>query len=154
MPLSHIEHCLVLADDMDQTRDWYCTVLGMEEGPHPDFGFPVHWLYLNGRDVVHIGQSAKHASDSQNIYLGRTSRDTGSGTGAIDHIAFRATGLEGMMAHLRSRGIEFIERRAGNQALHQLFLYDPNGIKIELNFDADEAQGLEPEVIAANPAKA
>ena len=44
MPLSHIEHCLVVTDDMDQTRDWYCTVLGMEEGPHPDVSFPVHWL--------------------------------------------------------------------------------------------------------------
>ena len=139
MPLSHIEHCLVVADDMDKTRDWYCTVLGMEEGPHPDFGFPVHWLYLNGRDVVHIGQSGKHAGESQKAYLGRTSRDTGSGTGAIDHIAFRATGLQAMMAHLRACGIEFIERRAGNQALYQLFIVDPNGIKIELNFDADEA---------------
>jgi len=149
MPLSHIEHCLVLADDMEATRDWYCTVLGMEEGPHPDFGFPVHWLYLNGRDVVHIGQSAKHAGESQNIYLGRTSQDTGSGTGAIDHIAFRATGLKAMMAQLRSRGVEFIERRACSQALYQLFMYDPNGIKVELNFSADEAVGLEPEVNAA-----
>ena len=154
MPLSHIEHCLVVADDMEATRDWYCTVLGMEEGPHPDFGFPVYWLYLNGRDVVHIGQSAKHAGESQKTYLGRTSRNTGSGTGAIDHIAFRATGLAAMMAQLRSRGIEFTERRAGNQARYQLFMIDPNGVKIELNFDADEAQGLEPEVTAANPAKA
>jgi catechol 2,3-dioxygenase-like lactoylglutathione lyase family enzyme len=150
MPLSHIEHCLVVADDMDQTRDWYCTVLGMQEGPHPDFGFPVHWLYLNGRDVVHIGQSATHAGENQKAYLGRTSRDTGSGTGAIDHIAFRAKGLAAMLADLRSRGIGFSERRADNQALYQLFIYDPNGIKIELNFDAAEAEGLEPEVIAAN----
>jgi catechol 2,3-dioxygenase-like lactoylglutathione lyase family enzyme len=153
MPLSHIEHCLVVADDMDRTRDWYCAVLGMQEGPHPDFGFPVHWLYLDGRDVVHIGQSARHAGENQRIYLGRTSQDTGSGTGAIDHIAFRATGLAAMMAHLRSRGVEFAERCASNQALYQLFLYDPNGIKIELNFDASEAEGLAPEVIAANFAK-
>src|SRR5512140_123072 len=129
MPLSRIEHCLVVADDMEATRDWYCNVLGMEEGPHPDFGFPVYWLYLNGRDVVHIGQSAKHAGESQKNYLGRTSRNTGSGTGAIDHIAFRATGLAAMMAQLRSRGIEFTERRAGNQARYQLFMVDPNGVK-------------------------
>jgi len=154
VPLSHIEHCLVVADDMDQTRDWYCDVLGMAEGPHPDFGFPVHWLYLNGRDVVHIGQSAKHAGESQKIYLGGTLRETGSGTGAIDPIAFGASGLKAMLAHLRSRGIEFIERRAGNHELYQLFVHDPNGIKIELNFDADEAQGLEPEVSAAKFAKA
>lgn len=141
MPLSHIEHCLVVADDIDLTRDWYCAVLGMEAGPHPDFGFPVHWLYLNGRDVVHITQSARHAGDSQKRYLGRTSQDSGSGTGAIDHIAFRATGLKAMLAHLRSRGIEFSERRASNQALYQLFIIDPNGVKLELNFDADEAEG-------------
>ena len=153
MPLSHIEHCLVLADDMEATRDWYCSVLGMKEGRHPDFGFPVHWLYLNGRDVVHIGQSAKHAGENQKHYLGRTSRDTGSGTGAIDHIAFRATDLPAMMAHLRSRGIEFIERRADNQALYQLFMLDPNGVKIELNFSADEAVGIEPGVNAANFAR-
>ena len=138
MPLSHIEHCLVLADDMDKTRDWYCTVLGMEEGPHPDFGFPVYWMYLNGRDVVHIGQSAKHAGENQKNYLGGASGNTGSGTGAIDHIAFRATGLKAMLAHLRAHGIEFSERRASNQALHQLFMHDPNGVKIELNFAAHE----------------
>lgn len=28
MRLLHIEHCLVLADDMDKTRDWYRDVLG------------------------------------------------------------------------------------------------------------------------------
>ena len=61
MPLSHIEHFLVSADDMDRTRDWYRDVLGMQEGPHPDFGFPVHWMYLDGRDVVHIGRGRIHA---------------------------------------------------------------------------------------------
>jgi len=153
MPLSHIEHVLVAADDLDATRDWYCAVLGMEEGPHPDFGFPVYWLYLDGRDVVHIGPGARQAGENQKTYLGRTSQDTGSGTGAIDHIAFRATGLRAMMAHLRSHGVEFKERRAGNQALYQLFLFDPNGIKVELNYSAEEAVGLEPEVNAQSFAR-
>ena len=97
MPLSHIEHFLVATDDMETTKDWYHTVLGMEEGWHPDFGFPVYWMYLNGKDVVHITQSATHASENQKIYLGRASQDTGSGTGAVDHIAFRATGLSAML---------------------------------------------------------
>src|SRR5713101_3274169 len=61
MPLSRIEHYLIAADDMERTRDWYRDVLGMEEGWHPDFGFPVCWMYLEGKDVVHIGASAKHA---------------------------------------------------------------------------------------------
>ena len=152
MPLSHIEHFLVAADDIDATRDWYARVLGMRSGPHPDFGFPVHWMYLGEVDVVHIGPSAKGASENQKKYLGRTSgksapEDT---TGAIDHVAFRATGLRAMMAHLEAENIRFSRRRANGQALFQLFFYDPNGIKIELNFDAAEAQGVAPELMASD----
>jgi catechol 2,3-dioxygenase-like lactoylglutathione lyase family enzyme len=149
MPLSHIEHFLVAADDIDATRDWYARVLGMTSGPHPDFGFPVHWMYIGEVDVVHIGPSAKMAGAIQKQYLGRTSEKSEQGTGAIDHIAFRATDLREMMEHLRRENIEFRQRRANGQALFQLFFYDPNGIKIELNYDAKEAEGIAPELMAS-----
>ena len=142
MPLTHIEHFLVAADDIDATRDWYARVLGMRSGPHPDFGFPVHWMYIGDVDVVHIGPSAKGANARQREYLGRTSQDAGTGTGALDHIAFRATGLRTMMEHLGTQGVPFSQRRASGQALFQLFFHDPNGIKIELNYAAEEAVGF------------
>src|SRR6185503_17113893 len=116
MPLSHIEHFLVAADDIDATRDWYARVLGMQSGPHPDFGFPVHWMYVNGVDIVHIGPSAKQAGEIQKKYLGRTSQSA-EGTGAVDHIAFRATGLPQMLRHLRDQRVPFTQRRANGQAL-------------------------------------
>jgi catechol 2,3-dioxygenase-like lactoylglutathione lyase family enzyme len=150
MPLSHIEHFLVAADDINATRDWYARVLGMTSGPHPDFGFPVHWMYLGGVDVVHIGPSAKMAGAIQKQYLGRTSEKSEQGTGAIDHIAFRATGLRDMMEHLRREKVEFRQRRANGQALFQLFFHDPNGIKIELNYEAAEAEGIAPELMASD----
>ena len=150
MPVSHIEHFLVAADDIDATRDWYVRVLGMQSGPHPDFGFPVHRMYVNGVDIVHIGPSAKHAGDIQKKYLGRTSQRTEEGTGAIDHIALRATGLRAMLEHLRKEKVPFTQRRANGQALFQLFLYDPNGIKIELNYTAEEAEGIAPELMASD----
>jgi catechol 2,3-dioxygenase-like lactoylglutathione lyase family enzyme len=150
MPLSHIEHLLIAADDIDATRDWYARVLGMTSGPHPDFGFPVHWMYLGDVDVVHIGPSAKMAGAIQKQYLGRTSQASGQGTGAIDHIAFRASGLRDMISHLRKQNVPFTQRRANGQALFQLFFHDPNGIKIELNFDAAEAEGIEPELMASD----
>jgi catechol 2,3-dioxygenase-like lactoylglutathione lyase family enzyme len=150
MPLSHIEHILVAADDIDATRDWYARVLGMRSGPHPDFGFPVHWMYLGDVDVVHIGPSAKGASEIQRKYLGRTSQGGAQGTGALDHIAFRASGLPQMIRHLRKEKIDFQQRRANGQALFQLFFLDPNGIKIELNFDAAEAEGIAPELMASD----
>jgi catechol 2,3-dioxygenase-like lactoylglutathione lyase family enzyme len=149
MPVSHIEHFLVAADDIDATRDWYARVLGMQSGAHPDFGFPVHWMYVNGVDVVHIGPSAKQAGEIQRKYLGRASQQSQEGTGAIDHIAFRATGLRAMLEHLRREKVAFSQRRANGQALFQLFLYDPNGIKIELNYAAEEAEGIAPEMMAS-----
>jgi catechol 2,3-dioxygenase-like lactoylglutathione lyase family enzyme len=154
MTISHIEHFLVAADDIDATRDWYARVLGMKPGPHPDFGFPVHWMYLGDTDIVHIGPSAKQAGEIQKKFLGRTSQDIGAGTGALDHIAFRATGLRGMLEHLRKEKISFTQRRANGQALFQLFLYDPNGIKIELNYASGECEGIEPELMASELMKA
>jgi catechol 2,3-dioxygenase-like lactoylglutathione lyase family enzyme len=150
MPLSHIEHFLIASDDIDATRDWYARVLGMTSGPHPDFGFPVHWMYIGDVDVVHIGPSAKMAGEIQKKYLGRTSQAAGAGTGAIDHIAFRASGLRAMLEHLKREKIDLTQRRASGQALFQLFFYDPNGIKIELNFDAAEAEGIAPELMASD----
>jgi len=149
MPLTHIEHFLVAADDIDATRDWYARVLGMKTGPHPDFGFPVHWMYVNGVDIVHIGPSAKNAGNIQRKYLGRTSQKSDQGTGALDHIAFRATGLRGMLEHLKREKVPFTQRRANGQALFQLFLLDPNGIKIELNYASEEAEGIAPELMAS-----
>jgi hypothetical protein len=122
----------------------------MKSGPHPDFGFPVHWMYIGDADVVHIGPSARQANEIQKKYLGRTSQDSAVGTGAIDHIAFRATGLRAMMEDLKRENVPFSERRANGQALYQLFFLDPNGIKIELNFDAAEAEGLKPELMASD----
>jgi hypothetical protein len=54
-----------------------------------------------------------------------------------------------MIDHLEKKGIEFKERRVNNQGLYQLFLIDPNGVKIELNFEAAEAKGREPAVMAS-----
>jgi catechol 2,3-dioxygenase-like lactoylglutathione lyase family enzyme len=104
--------------------------------------------------VVHIGPSAKQAGEIQKKYLGRTSQGGAAGTGAIDHVAFRASGLRQMLEHLRAEKISFSQRRANGQALFQLFFHDPNGIKIELNYDAAEAEGIAAELMASDLIKA
>src|SRR5690606_303186 len=138
MPVSHLEHFLIQTVDIKATRDWYVDVLGFHEGPHPDFKFPVVWLYLGDRDVVHLTEGGKNVSANRKAYLGQQSEAT-QGSGVIDHMAFRCTGLRGMMEHLRDRQMAFHQRMVGDQGLFQLFLFDPNGIKIELNFSNAEA---------------
>jgi catechol 2,3-dioxygenase-like lactoylglutathione lyase family enzyme len=148
MPLSNIEHFLVQTDSIARTRDWYVRVLGMEVGPNPDFKFPVCWLYLGGKDVVHITEGGASASENRKKYVGQESQAT-QGTGVLDHIAFRATGLRQMLEHLHAEKVDFKQRQLSDQGLYQLFMFDPNGIKIELNYANDEARGLRAELLAS-----
>jgi len=67
----------------------------------------------------------------------------------IDHIGFRTTGLHEMIDHLKKNNIEFKERQVDDQGLYQLFLFDPNGVKIELNFANAEAKGRTPQLKAS-----
>ena len=147
MPLSHLEHFLIQTTDINATRDWYVNVLGFRDGPRPDFKFPVVWLYLGDRDIVHLTQGGKNVSENRKAYLGQHS-DAISGSGVLDHVAFRCTGLQTMMAHLEQNQVEFSSRMVSDQGLFQLFLMDPNGIKIELNFSNVEAQGITPDLMA------
>ena len=148
MPLSHIEHFLLQTTDMEKTRKWYVEVLGMRVGPNPDFKFPVFWLYLGDKDVVHVTEGGKGVSENRKKYVGQQS-DAASGTGVVDHIAFRATGLREMIAHLKSLKVDFKQRQVDDQGLYQLFMLDPNGVKIELNYAKAEAEGLRAELMAS-----
>ena len=148
MPLSFMEHFLLQCADIEATKDWYVNVLGMKVGPAPDFKFPVYWLYVGDRDVLHITQGGAQVSENRKRYVGQQSEAT-EGSGVIDHVAFRATDLEAMIAHLKGNGIAFKERQVNDQGLYQLFLFDPNGVKVELNFHAAEAKGRKPELMAS-----
>lgn len=148
MPLSHIEHFLIQTADVGATRDWYVRVLGMREGPHPDFKFPVCWLYIGDTDVVHLTEGGKAVSENRKRYLGQQS-DALHGSGVVDHIAFRCNGLREMLTHLKREGVEFNQRQVDDQGLYQLFMLDPNGVKIELNFANTECAGLAPELMAS-----
>jgi len=147
MPLHHLQHFLIQTEDLERTKDWYVDVLGMRVGPAPDFKFPVYWLYLGDADVLHLTQGGTKVSENRLKYLGQQSTAT-VGSGVVDHVAFRATGLSDTIEHLRTKSVDFKERRVNDQGLYQLFLLDPNGVKIELNFEAAEAEGREPELMA------
>lgn len=139
MPIEHLQHFLVQTEDLEATKDWYVDVLGLTVGPHPDFGFPVYWLYIGDKDVLHLTVGGSNVSQNRMEYLGQQS-DATYGTGVLDHVAFHATGLDAMIAHLKEKNIDFNQRQVNDQALVQLFLIDPNGLKVELNFPADEAK--------------
>jgi catechol 2,3-dioxygenase-like lactoylglutathione lyase family enzyme len=146
MGLRFLEHMLILTHDPEATRDWFCKSLGFRSGYHPEFGFPVYWLYIGDQDVVHIGKA--HHSEHQDTYLRSPGDKEGDdysaagalGSGRIDHVCFNCDGIEEFIERLTRAGVDFNERKAHNSNLYQLFMREPiNGLKVELNFSAEEA---------------
>ncbi len=132
MPLTRMEHYLVLTDDVRATRDFYVDVLGMNEGFRPPMEFPGYWLYVDGTPCIHIGDRDAYERHGDRTGLSVSRR--APGTGPVDHIAFNATDHEAMVALLEGRGIAYGRNAVPDIGLRQIFLHDPNGVKIELNY--------------------
>lgn len=130
MGLLSFEHFLVCADDIEKTKEFYVDLLGLELGVRPDFGFPGYWLYLNGSACVHVADRKIYNEQVQ--YLGQ--REINSGTGPIDHIAFNGEDMASFRTRLDNAGVEYKHRVIPDFNVEQLFINDPDGIMVELNF--------------------
>ncbi len=121
-------HVALPPEDLPAVLAFYRDTIGLVEGPRPEFDFPGAWLYAGGRAVLHL--------------VGRkgAAPPAGPAPGAsFEHIALRCRGLPGIREELAKRGIPFTEAPLPGMPLHQLFLADPFGLRVELNFDMTDA---------------
>jgi catechol 2,3-dioxygenase-like lactoylglutathione lyase family enzyme len=120
-----MNHFTITAEDREATLGFYRDLLGLVEGHRPDLGFPGTWLYAPGG-----GAAILH------IYWDRPM--PAQRTGVIDHMAFTAEGLREVKARFDARGVRYELRRQAGAGTWQLFSTDPNGARVELDFDASE----------------
>ena len=143
-----LNHFSIRSLEIEKTTQFYTEVLELKVGPRPEFPFPGVWLY-NGDEsewlnsVVHLVAIDKNDPNGLKEYLGERDPSSLFGSGAVDHIAFFAKGLEAKLALLAKLGITFRERTVPVLRLHQIFLDDPNGIVVELNYPAAEKAALD-----------
>lgn len=143
-----LNHFSIRSLEIEKTSAFFNQVLGLTIGPRPEFPFPGVWLY-NGDEsswanaVLHLIAIDKNDPEGLKKYLG--DRDTSSlhGSGAVDHIAFFANGLEEKIQLLKTLKVPYRERTVPVLNLHQIFLDDPNGVVIELNYPAAEKAALD-----------
>ncbi|MFC7049299.1 VOC family protein [Emcibacter nanhaiensis] len=123
MPLKKLHHYNIWTADLQGTLEFYSRVLGLEEGPRPEIPTPGAWMYdPSGEPVLHIYDG------------GAIGRDVPHGGGALDHVAFEAEDFEAMVAHMEATGTAYTTNLVEGIGLSQIFVDDPNGITIELNF--------------------
>ncbi len=139
-----LNHINIRTLDLDATERFYCQVLGLIKGPRPAFEFPGAWLYTE--DTSHYSKAVVHVSalDAANPgalkqYLGERDAASLTHTGSVDHVAFFATGLADTRSRLVALDVASRERTVPGLGLHQVFVTDPNGVVVELNFPAEEA---------------
>jgi len=130
MTVTAIEHVLVLSDDIDRTRDFYCEVVGLEVGDRPPLEFPGYWLYAGPTACVHVAERRPYAAHAARLGLQVPERDPG--VGPVDHIAFGAGDYDALTQRLERRGVAAVTNTVPGGP-RQVFIEDPNGVRVEIN---------------------
>ena len=147
MEIKRVDHYSIRTLDLEASRRFYTDVIGLREGPRPPFDFPGYWLY-SGEPPADLHNSARNygmvhlmgVAPGLKDYLGdKDAASLKGGTGPLDHVAFAATGRDAMIERCERHKVDFFERDVPLLGLRQMFIKDPNGVTIELNYPASEA---------------
>lgn len=125
MAVTAMNHFTILTDDLPVTQKFYEDMLGLKSGYRPPLKFPGVWLYCGGHAVLHV-------------VAGRPLPQQRAGV--IDHMAFSGAGLPLMLEKLKARDLQYELRLQPDGAQWQLFFYDPNGARVEIDYDKSEHQ--------------
>jgi catechol 2,3-dioxygenase-like lactoylglutathione lyase family enzyme len=138
-----LEHYNLMTARLRETVAFYTDVLGLYEGFYPAELGPGAWMYdSTDTPVVHMQEVI---AENFEAVAGKTRNRLGDlrapleldklyGTATLDHIAFSCEDIEGFKAKLDRLGVPYRETGVASAAVRQLFLRDPNGVILELNF--------------------
>jgi catechol 2,3-dioxygenase-like lactoylglutathione lyase family enzyme len=120
MTIRAVDHINIGTDRLEETIAFFRDALGLEVGWRPDFPFGGAWLYAGDGAVVHLVEleAPKHPSSEA----------------ALDHFAFSIDDYEAARARLEANGVRHRAVDIADTPIRQIFLRDPNGVNIELNY--------------------
>ncbi len=125
MPLHTLDHANIGTQNLAAMITFYEDVLGMTNGPRPEFGFPGAWMYLGENPVVHLVGSTKPLI-------------SGGGDIALEHAAFGATDMPGFLALLKAQDVAYYLGFPPGFPIVQVNVHDPDGNHLHIDFHIDE----------------
>ena len=128
MTIAGINHFNIMGSRslIAEVRDFYVDVIGLSEGWRPDFDFEGHWLYAGDAPILHLMVSEEGSEKDDG--------GTSSTIGHLDHIALTAADLTTVESRLVELGQVYKKKVIPGFNVTQLFLHDPIGLGVELNF--------------------
>lgn len=112
----------VNAEQLPKVKAFYENVLGLKQGFRAISKRDGAWLYAGNIPVIHLSVSEDHINSTDKTHF--------------NHVAFECADVAQFKSDLDKLNIQYtLEVRAlADKPMTQIFLYDPVGIKIELNF--------------------
>ena len=126
MALLGLDHVNIRTADLDGLCRFYEDVLGLVRGPRPTFGSHGAWLYCGDLAAVHLVELGQPAKVNEV---------------RIEHFAFRAEGLAAFLARLDGKGVAYNQTTVPGSERRQVFIRDPDGNRVEIQFGPEEAEG-------------
>ena len=135
MPITEFDHYTVRSANHDASWRFYEQVLGLTVRKREGTPVPAFKVSIGEREVVHVFQAAPEM-EAVFAKLPSASELQGWNTGRLHHVEFWATDLVAMKQRLEGANVQFIERTLPDK--HQVQMYDPDGIAVNLNFPLAE----------------
>ena len=123
MSVTAVNHFTILTDDLPATLAFYEEHLNLKPGARPPFTFPGAWLYSD---------AGKGPDPILHIVAGINKERLVKGV--IDHMAFSGKGLVKAVEKLKAKGVKYELRRLPHYGTWQLFFFDPNSARVEIDF--------------------
>jgi len=134
MPVLGLNHVNVRTPDFKRTVEFLRDALGMRVTAVPGYesNDKAAWAYdRGGVPVLHLASSDVAYSPDEVLPV-----EPPRGSGAVHHIALTCADFEDMRARLAALSLSFRENHIAEMGLRQLFVKDPTGILLELNFSS------------------
>ena len=143
--ISRLDHVNIVTKNIGETIRFYTEVLGMKNAPLPGGMVSDRNAFIcddNDNAVLHVQgvdpENPQRTFDSIRQRLGnlRTSMELADldGSASIEHVAFACQDYEAVRDRLGRHGLEMRLNDVPQMGLRQIFVNDPNGITLELNF--------------------
>ncbi|MBL8600035.1 MAG: glyoxalase [Devosia sp.] len=117
--MRRLDHVNIHTRDAATMIRFLTDVLEVKEGGRPPFPNPGHWLYIGDQAVIHLDV---------------IERETDFPTGIYNHVAFALYDFEPALKRVEASGFRHEYRDIPGTKLGQIFVYGPEGVKIELQY--------------------
>ena len=134
MSVKTLDHWSISSKRLEDSRRFYEDILGLEVGFRPKLASTGYWMYAGDNALIHLVKDERENLDGTPVPAGQGTKEDMVNAGIDNHIAFTIADPGEIVDRLKDRGVGYWDRDLTDRGLYQIFIKDPNGVILELNY--------------------